>query len=182
VNALDRFLLFLLALAGVVTGIGLIWFGVEVSGGSAPDWLVAWFTPDAALYWIVAGVVLTLIALRFLFYRLRAPESDHVTLSGEHGQIRISYETVRQLAIRAGRGIRGVHDFDARVRMGQAGLLLYVRVRAHPDVELAQMSSEIQAAVKSYVERTAGVAVERVVVHVAEIAGSAPRSARAWVE
>ncbi|MBX6352927.1 MAG: alkaline shock response membrane anchor protein AmaP [Thermoflavifilum sp.] len=181
-TVLDRLLLVLLALAGVIAGVGAILLGVAATGGAPPAWLLSVLVPGTAVYWWIGGVISVLLGLRFLAYRLRAAEPEHVSLSGEHGQIRISYETLRQLAVRAGRGIKGVHEFDARVRMGQAGLVFYTRVRAHPDTDLAQMSRDVQTAVKQYVERTAGVAVERVIVQVADIAGSAPRSARAWVE
>jgi uncharacterized alkaline shock family protein YloU len=181
-SILDRVLLLLLSIGGAIVGIGLILLGAGALGSSAPAWAVAAQTDPSAVYVIVIGLVFTLIALRFVFYRWRPAEVEHVALTGDHGQIRISFETIRQLATRAGRGVRGVHEFDARVRMGQAGLILFVRVRALPDVDLARMSNELQDTVKSYVERTAGVSVERVSVHVAEIAQGTAKGARAWVE
>ena len=134
------------------------------------------------VYTIVLAVVFALISLRFLFYRSSHSDLDFVALQGEHGQIRISFETIQQLSNRTGRSVRGVQEFTTRVRSGQAGILLSVRVKALADLDLARMSAEIQNAVKEYVERTSGVTVERVAVNIAELAGGNAKSAKAWVE
>ncbi|GGI95894.1 hypothetical protein GCM10010885_01990 [Alicyclobacillus cellulosilyticus] len=184
-SALDRILLVILSLAGVGAGIVLLSLGIGVPG----DWSAAVFNGVTAfpgdVYAVIAGIVLILLGVRFLFYRIGGARDGHaVVLSGDHGSIRISFDTVRELANRTGQTVRGVHDLDTRVRGGQTGVLLSIRVRALPDVDLAQMSAEIQRAVKSYVEQTAGVGVEKVFVHVVSLAGSPPpvKSTRAWVE
>ena len=117
-----------------------------------------------------------------MFYRWGSPEPEYVVLQGEQGQIRISYETIKQLSNRTGRSIRGVQEFETRVRSGQAGILLSVRVKALPDLELSRVSAEIQNAVKEYVEHTTGITVERVTVNVAELASSPAKNAKTWVE
>lgn len=180
-SILDRFLLVLLSLCSLCAAIGLLLLGIGLQNG----WLQSAAATAAAYpaYTIVIAVVFGLLALRFLFYRLARPSDDYVVLPGEHGFVRISFETIRQLSNRTGKAIRGVQEFDTRVRSGQAGVLLATRVRVLPDIEIPLMSAEVQGSVKQYVEQTAGVTVERVTVNIVELAPhAANKSARAWVD
>ncbi|MCL6593120.1 MAG: alkaline shock response membrane anchor protein AmaP [Alicyclobacillus sp.] len=180
-SALDRILLTLLSLAGLCTAAGAF---LVAGGALSPFTAMGWMTVYPGNVWGLAGsVVLAVLAVRFLFYRWGRREPDYVLLPGEHGHIRISHDTIRQLANRTGKSVRGVQDFDTRIRSGNAGVLLSVRVRALPDLDLARMSAEIQDAVKAYVEKTAGVPVERVIVNVTEIAGGpSSKPQRGWGE
>ncbi|MCL6547950.1 MAG: alkaline shock response membrane anchor protein AmaP [Alicyclobacillus sp.] len=173
-NALDRVLLILLTLASFCAGIILCLMGTGVLSGQTVDAVLV--HPHAHAVFIACGVVWALLAVRFFLYRWGGRRVDYVTMSGEHGQVRISHETIQQLANRAGRAVPGVYDLETRVAPGAAGILLALRVRAVPDVELSRMSQDIQSAVKSYVEQTAGVSVERVTVNVLEVAGSAGKA------
>jgi uncharacterized alkaline shock family protein YloU len=179
VSVLDRILLVILSLATLCASILLIVFGINVS----PEWQNSFYltitTYPGYIYSVVVGIVFALISLRFLFYRLGHNESEYVTLPGQNGQIRISFDTIRQLANRTGDGIRGVQEFETRVRHGQNGIVLAVRVKALPDIELADMGNEIQTAVKEYVERTSGVLVERITVNIMELARSPQKVQRA---
>ncbi|WDL97027.1 alkaline shock response membrane anchor protein AmaP [Alicyclobacillus sp. ALC3] len=180
-SILDRILLVLLTLGSLAVAVLLLLLGVGVLG-SWPSIVVT----DAAtypMYTIIVAVVFGLFALRFLFYRWTRPQEDYIMLPGDHGFIRISFETIRQLSNRTGKSVRGVQEFDTRVRSGQAGVLLAVRVRVMPDIDITQMSAEIQQAVKGYVEQTAGVTVERITVNVVELAShTANKNTRAWAE
>lgn len=179
-SLLDRVLLGLLALWGLVAAaIGfLVSIGIWPTAGGALQLL-----PQAPITSIVIEVVLALLALRFLFYRLgRAADVDAIVLPGDHGNIRISFDTLKQLANRTGKAVRGVQDFDTRVRSGQHGVMLAVRVRALPDLDLAQMSAQIQREVKEYVEKTSGVGVESVTVNIVEISGNSVKTPRTWVD
>ncbi|MCF8563594.1 alkaline shock response membrane anchor protein AmaP [Alicyclobacillus tolerans] len=181
-SVLDRILLTLLAIVGLLFAVALFLLGIgALTPGSALMNLTVY---PGDVYVVVIAVVAALISLRFLFYKTGRgrDSSDAVILPGEHGSIRISFDTLKQLANRTGKSIHGVHDFDTRVRNGQTGVVLGARVRAIPDVDLAQMSTEIQGKVREYVERTSGVKVEAVTVNVVEVAVSPAKSARTWVE
>lgn len=180
-SILDRILLVIFTLSSVCAAVVVLLFGAGVLG--------TWPTTVLAngqtypLYTILAAVVFGLLALRFLFYRWSRPQEDYVMLPGEHGFVRISFETVRQLSNRTGKSVRGVQEFDTRVRNGQAGVMLAIRVRVLPDIDLTQMSSQIQESVKSYIEQTAGVTVERVTVNIVELAAHPTnKTTRAWVD
>ena len=181
-SILDRVLLLVLALGSLVVAI----FGFILGLGAAPGWIAAianeFGSYPVNIYVIVLTLVFAVIALRFVFYRTGQIGPDYVVLSGEYGNTRISYDTVRDLANRTGKLIRGVQEFDTRVRPGQTGILLAVRVRVLPDIELAELSGKIQQTVKTYIEKTCGVDVERITVNITELAQIGNKSAKTWVE
>ena len=181
-SILDRFLLILLSIIGIVAGIVLVLLGTSVLGTWSVTPLGDFSAYPNNVIAIIVGVLVMLIALRFLFFRLRRMEAESVVLSGEHGNIQISYETIRALANRIGKTTRGVQDLQTRVRSGDRGIMLAVRVRVLPDVEMPQMSSDIQTNVKDYLERITGIEVEQVLVSVVELAATNQKAAKAWVE
>ncbi|CAM3793626.1 alkaline shock response membrane anchor protein AmaP [Alicyclobacillus pomorum] len=181
-SILDRTLLIILALGSLVASVFAFLLGIGVFDDNSVSAVLPFSTYPYNVYTIVIAIVFALVALRFVFYRWNSPDPEYVVLQGDHGQIRISFETIKQLANRTGRSIRGVQEFDTRVRNGQAGIWLSVRVKALPDLDLSRVSAEIQTAVKEYVEHTTGINVEKVIVNIAELAGSPAKSAKTWVE
>lgn len=174
-SILDRVLLFLFSLIGIVGGIMLALVGANILSYSN----VFVSTPENVAA-IIVGVIVILLSLRFLFYRVgRSQSFDYVAMTGDHGQIRISYETLQQLANRRGSQVKGTEGFDSRIRQGQDGIVILVKMQVLPDVDIASLSKEVQTAVNEYVEHTSGVIVERVLVHVTELS-SAPRQGKAW--
>lgn len=174
---LDRILLVLFTLISLVGAVGLFLIGILGVGMFNQLTLYPWY-----IYAIVIAIVWFILGLRFLFYRITGADVDYVVLPGDVGNIRISFETIRQLANRTGKMIKGVQEFDTRVKTGTQGVFLAIRVRALPDMDLNAMSREVQSEVKDYVEKTTGITVERVTIHIAELASSAAKVSKAWVD
>jgi hypothetical protein len=180
VSIFDKVLLVLLAIWGLVTAVLSVLFG---TGAITAYHITVWSqTARDELYIAVVALIFALISVRFLVYRTGRPEPDYVVLPGEHGHVRISFVTFQQLADRTGQSIRGVDSFETRVRQGQGGILLAVRVRVLPDVDITQTSIDVQRGVKEHIERITGVTVERITVNVTEIASSGSKNTKAWVE
>ncbi|WAH39005.1 alkaline shock response membrane anchor protein AmaP [Alicyclobacillus dauci] len=176
-SILDRILLFLLALASLCLGVILALVGANVLG---PDTLSMVSASPINIVAIVAGVIIVLIGLRFLFYRIGRPQlADFVAMTGEHGQIRISYDTIRQLANRRGGQVKGSEGLDTRVRPGEDGVIVLVRMQVLPDVDIAATSREVQTVVKEYVEHATSITVEQVLVHVSELSSS-QKQGKVW--
>lgn len=179
-SVLDRILLVVLALLGLCCAIMAFFLGVHsLSDSTMAVWLLS-RKVDATV--IVLSIVFAVISIRFLFYRLGGSPVDYIALSGDHGHIRISFDTFRQLAIRSGKSVRGVEDFEARVAQGQSGVVVAVRVRVLPDVDIARVSADVQQAVKTGIEQATGVTVERIPVNVVELAQRGSKGPRAWVD
>jgi len=123
---------------------------------------------------ITVSAVLLLISLRFLYLSLRrgggaAASIDQRT---DYGDIRISLETVENLALKAASRQRGVQDLRARIRVTDAGIDISIRAVVDGDSPIPSLSEEMQRAVRDYVEEITGIPVANVAVFVANIARS----------
>lgn len=175
---IDRILLFVYSLAVGVLSLLIVThiFGV--------DWFGR-FLSDFPYQMQIAAVILFLVSLRFLLYRTgSSSEPQVITHKTEHGEVRISIQTLESLAERATRLIRGVSDLKTKVRPSDVGIHIAVRISVDPDLDIPQITSSVQEKVKDYVESTAGVTVRDVVVYVSDIskANSGKVPARPRVE
>jgi uncharacterized alkaline shock family protein YloU len=186
IKVLDRLLLFLYSVAIGAASIIAI---VAASGGFSVDWLnevVADFTGDVrAVQGSVIGVavIVLLISVRFFIVSVRrdgnsAPSINQRT---EHGDIRISVETVENLALKAASRTRGVKDLRARVRVSEAGLGILIRAFVDGEGSIPTMSEEMQRTVSQQIEEATGIPVAEVSVFIANVT-QAPTSFKSRVE
>src|SRR5690606_23847524 len=120
---------------------------------------------------IAVGALLLLLSLHFLYIALRrssasAPSIDQRT---EIGDVRISIETVENLALKAASRHRGVKDLRARVRIAESGIDIMIRAVVDGESAIPALSEEIQRTVKEHVEDITGIPVSNVAVYVANI-------------
>ncbi|MFC4769152.1 alkaline shock response membrane anchor protein AmaP [Effusibacillus consociatus] len=161
---LDRILLFLFSLT--VAFLSFL-MATQIFGF---NWLSQSFA-DYSTEILVGAVILFLVSLRFLFFRTGASrEPQAIIHKTEHGEVRISTQTLESLADRATRLVRGVSDLKTKVRPSEVGIRLAIRISVDPDLDIPQITSSVQQKVKDYVEATAGVIVENVVVYVNDVA------------
>jgi len=136
------------------------------------DWLGDMYGSQL-LQGIVVGVaiVLLLISLRFLYVALKrgnasAPSIDQRT---NYGDIRISLETVENLALKAASKERGVKDLKARIRIAESGIDIALRTVVDGESVIPTLTEDIQRAVKEHVEEITGIPVANVSVFVANV-------------
>jgi len=136
------------------------------------DWLGDMYGSQL-LQGIVLGVaiVLLLISLRFLYVALKrgnasAPSIDQRT---NYGDIRISLETVENLALKAASKERGVKDLKARIRIAESGIDIALRTVVDGESVIPTLTEDIQRAVKEHVEEITGIPVANVSVFVANV-------------
>lgn len=162
-GVLDRFLLFLFSLAVALLS---ILTGAQIFGYDMWNQLVSGYPLET----FAGALVLFLISLRFLFFRRGASkEPQAITHKTEHGDVRISLQTLENLADRAARLVKGVSDLKTKVRPSEAGIRIAIRVSVDPDLDIPQITTSVQQKVKDYVESTAGITVQNVAVYVNDI-------------
>nr|WP_275983783.1 alkaline shock response membrane anchor protein AmaP [Paenibacillus hamazuiensis] len=175
---LDRLLLFLYTLA-VLVGSALAlaaafaWIPYEDAGRFLRD---VYYDQKIAFTFIPCMIVLFLISIRFFYIAVRpgraqAPSIDQRT---EFGDIRISIDTVENLALKAANRTRGVKDLKSRVRVNHAGLDITIRAIVDGENSIPALTEEMQGAVKRHVEEITGIPVAMVSVYVANIQQTAP--------
>ncbi|KQO17500.1 alkaline shock response membrane anchor protein AmaP [Paenibacillus sp. Leaf72] len=127
--------------------------------------------PSIQISIMIAGIVLFLLSLRFFIVSLHRgsaapPSIDQRT---DFGDIRISIETIENLALKAASKRRGVKDLRARIRTSDSGLDIVLRVFVDGESSIPTLTEEIQLAVKSHIEDITGIPVSNVTVFVANV-------------
>lgn len=130
-----------------------------------------YYEPPVAYPAIALGLIVLAATLRFFFVAVRpgrgqAPSIDQRT---DFGDIRISLETVENLALKSAGRVRGVRDMKAKVAVSDAGLDIVIRVVVDGESSIPELSEEMQRSVKTHVEEVTGIPVAVVSVFVANV-------------
>ncbi|MGZ9586158.1 alkaline shock response membrane anchor protein AmaP [Paenibacillus marinisediminis] len=172
---LDRLMLFVysfvigtLSLAAIAATTGLI-PRFSITG---PDWLIGTV--------IVTAAVMFLFSLRFFVMsvkreRTTLPSIDQRT---DIGDIKISIETIENVALKAATRVRGVKDLKARIHANDAGLEITIRAIVDGEHAIPEITEEVQRNVRDYVHEITGIPVSYVSVYVANIVQSQTFKAR----
>jgi len=174
----DRLLLFVYSLfVGVLAIYALVLASAVIPQEDSRRFLDGIYHDAGIAYPIIAAAVLALlISIRFFVISVKrgkgqAPSIDQRT---DYGDIRISIETVENLALKAASRQRGVKDLKARVNVSDAGLEIVIRAIVDGESSIPELTEEVQRAVKEHIEEISGIPVAFVSVFVANIISSAP--------
>ncbi|MCE5173187.1 alkaline shock response membrane anchor protein AmaP [Paenibacillus profundus] len=120
---------------------------------------------------IATAAVLFLLSVRFFYVSIRReraslPSIDQRT---DIGDIKISLETIENVALKAAARVRGVKDLKARIRTNEAGLDIMIRTVVDGETAIPSMTEEVQCQVRDYVQEITGIPVSYVSVYVANI-------------
>lgn len=186
-KVVDRLLLFVYSLA---IGVASVFAIVMAAGGFDADWLKNVVDDivgeDAAIQTLVIaiGIVVLLMSLRIFivsFKRTGGRQAPSINQRTDHGDIRISVDTVENLALKAASRTRGVKDLKARVRAADSGLQIMIRAFVDGDTPIPALSEEMQKTVSELVQETTGIPVSEVSVYIANVT-QAPTTYKSRVE
>lgn len=186
VKVLDRLLLFIYTLAIIVISCAALagafgWISAEKTADFLHN---VYYEKRVAYVFIVCAIVILLISLRFFYIAVRrartqVPSIDQRT---EFGDIRISLDTVENLALKAANRTRGIKDLKARVKVSHSGLDIILRAVVDGENIIPQLTEEMQGAVKRHVEEITGIPVAGVSVFVANVQSSSAPTFKSRVE
>lgn len=172
----DKVLLFVFSIAVLIlSGIGLMAALEWIAREYADSFVDAMYMLGAVKYASAAVcAVLLLLSIRFLYVSLRRSRErvGSIDQRTEFGDIRISLETVENLALKAANRHRGVKDLRARVRVDDSGLDIQLRSVVDGETSIQMLTEDIQRSVKEYVEEITGIPVAMVTVYVANVVQS----------
>jgi uncharacterized alkaline shock family protein YloU len=170
---IDRLLLFLLSLTliGGTAILLLATFGAIAFEDSLKFLNKVYYNTQTAVPFIVVSTLMLLISVRMLYIavrpgRVNLPSIDQRT---DFGDIRISVETVENLALKAAQRSRGVKDLKTRVSVGPSGLEIIIRTLVDGERSIPSLTEEIQSTVKTQIEEVTGIPVATVSVYVANV-------------
>lgn len=173
IRVVDKLLLFLYSLLITVVSIVLICVGFEwVSKSLTSDIIDTLYTSSTIkLTVIIVAAVVFLISLRFLFLSLsRSGQGVHsIDQRTEFGDVRISLETMENLALKSASKHKSIKDTRVRVNATDAGMDIVLRVVVDGEASIPLLTEEVQKSVKNYVEEITGIPVVNVSVFIANI-------------
>lgn len=172
-RVVDKLLLFLYSLAIGVVSVFMICLGFGwITKSLLSNWLTQFYEfKSIAFSFGIAGIILLLVSFRFFIVSLSrgAANAQSIDQRTEFGDIRISIETIENLALKAASRQRGVKELRARVRATDAGLEIVLRAVIDGENQIPVLTEEIQRAVKEHVEDITGIPVINVAVFVANV-------------
>lgn len=117
-----------------------------------------------------AALVFFVLSLSFLFSGVRYnKDKKAVSKHTNIGEIKISLNSIENIALTTSKRINGVRDTKAFVKRIEDSVAITVRMVVMPDIGIPAVSMEIQDRVKHAVEENAGVVVKSVKVLVDSI-------------
>ena len=175
--AFNTFLVTLGGTAAIAAGVFILLVVTEtvpsevIPGGVFDSELGAMAEETGAALWTYAGVALALIAagmavLAWEFRHLtRAATPGMLILSsGAEGTVRLSLESVRELAERTAQGNRSVQRIRCGVQATGAGIRIRCSVGLRMGTDVPTASSAIQHDMREVVERLIGIPVLEVAI------------------
>jgi hypothetical protein len=165
-----RLLLVLLGLLMIAAGVlGLaLGFDLVPEPGLGTSFMALTGDPVA----VAVGGGLLLIGLILLALGLRStrkPVPETVLQTSEHGEVRIAIIAIENMVLRVVQQTQGIKDGGRRVYNSPEGLVVQIKIKVMPDLELPGLIAELQEKVKGYLEQVTGIVVQEVKVLVENI-------------
>lgn len=123
-------------------------------------------------------VIIGCVVVFFLFLSLRfflqslssnAIPEHAVVKETEMGQIRVSIEALENMVCRVANQVKGVREVRPRVACQPEGINVFIRTVLSPDVNVPDVTNEIQVMVREHISENVGLKVASVKVLVDDI-------------
>jgi uncharacterized alkaline shock family protein YloU len=118
---------------------------------------------------VVIGVALLffIVSLVFLFLGVRAnKDKKSVSKQTNIGAVCISLNSIESISLNAARKINGIRDTKVYITKKEDSVSVKAKLVVMPEIIIPSVSDEVQTAIKSAVEESAGVPVKDVMVFV----------------
>jgi uncharacterized alkaline shock family protein YloU len=127
-------------------------------------------TPGPRIAAFLIALVFFALSLMFLLSGVRSSKDKKaVSKYTNIGEVRISLNSIDNIATNASRKANGVKDTKTEVRNADDGVSIIVRAVVLPDISIPAISEDIQMRVKKSVEECSGIAVKDVKIIVDSI-------------
>jgi hypothetical protein len=144
-------------------------------GWTAPLFLLRDVFYPGRPFWPLMALLI-LAGGRLFWTSLRKPRGKHVVLAESAlGQIRVSLQAVENLVEKVVSKINGVREVKSRMVPVPQGIGIQVRAAVTPEVNVPEVSVEIQNRVKEQVFAVTGLSVNTVRVSIENISAQKPR-------
>lgn len=165
-----RFFLVLLGLLMIAAGVLCLALGFDLVPEPGLGTSLMALSGDLAAAAVGGGLLLGGLVLLVLGLRsTKKPVPESVLQTSEHGEVRIAIIAIENMVLRVVQQTQGIKDGGRRVYSSPEGLVVHIKIRVMPDLELPGLISELQPKVKAYLEEVTGIVVHEVKVLVENI-------------
>ncbi len=181
-TVIDRLIYLILSLLMIVSSVALLAFAVPIYAIEEYIRLnISYYSGTPEM--IALAVVILLISLRGLWgvFRVKRPpkEQPSVSQTTEIGEVQISLETIESMVLRVAKSeVKGLREVKADIKAVENGVLIQIKGKVLADLELPQLSEQLQKAVKDNIEARAGINVSEVKVLIENITSDASRPSK----
>lgn len=116
-----------------------------------------------------ANVVASLFLLLAIGFRPSRKPAETILQYSELGEVRISIAAIENMVLRVTQQHNAVKESSRKVVKTPRGLVIYLRARVLPDLNLPSLASELQQNINKYIEEVTGIKVAEVKVLVENI-------------
>lgn len=122
--------------------------------------------------WVLGmtGTVLFIVSFTLFISSFRTkPVKVTVIHETSLGNIKITLPALENLVVKASKSVQGIREVKTMIRSLTEGIAVQLRIQVLPDVNIPQITEELQRKVKEYLARTTGVNVQEIKVVVNKI-------------
>ncbi len=162
----------------VVVAVFSLLFLFLALGWEAPSLLmVSWLGQPSALVGGILSLLLFLASIRlFLLFAARRPSGGTLVYPGELGEVRISLTAMENLVRKVAQSVGGVKEVkSSTVWAEDKQIAVRIQVGVGADVNIPDLSAQLQKTIGDHLLAVVGVTVEHVHVLVTNIAESSKR-------
>lgn len=178
----DRILFFLYGLSiAVLSAVFIVLTFDVISISQVEDALYTLHT--SRLLQIIAlfiALIFILISLRLVYRSIRSNPGLPRTVDqrNEIGDVKISLDTIENLALKAASQVRSLQNVKARIHLEDQGLEIEIKAYVDGQDSIPERTEEAQRTIKQYLEDITGIPVAKVSVFIANIASQQPMKSR----
>ena len=139
---------------------------------STTNYITEYVLPNKAsnVLMFIVELIFFALSMMFLFSGVRSEkEKKFISKANNVGEIRISLNTIENIALAASRKLNGIKETKAYVQRYGETVSIYIKAVVLAEIHIPTLSEELQNKVKKAVEETSGISVTDVKVSVENI-------------
>lgn len=142
---------------------------------------LGWFVPidsfnffliDFNNRWILGLTSFLVFILTFTLF-LRSFKTNPIKLTTIHqtalGQIDITLSALELLVLKAAKKVAGIQEVKPVLKLTENNLSMLLKVQVSPDLNIPQITAELQHAIKEYLLQTAGTSLQEIRIQVTKV-------------
>jgi uncharacterized alkaline shock family protein YloU len=136
--------------------------------------VISLFDKPYRWYAFAGAILLLALTIKVIldFLGLGGHKNYGVIKATENGEVFISNDTLKAIVLKALASIKGIKDIAVYVHPGRESVAILIKASVQPDINIPQISSEMQVNVKSYIQNIAEVPVGEVKISITAMSAS----------